>query len=140
MIHKQSGSRKLGNRNRGRYMDCGGSQHKRGSCLSIFLRHFYKDTSSTRRVQHNKNSRWQLSVSEQLAFLYFILFYSLTLMIFLNNLRHVVDTELFMPNFRTSPYHYVPSESIAITFIVLFGLSTGKKFTFLHSVRQPFLC
>jgi len=29
-----------------------------------------------------------------------------------------------MSNFRSSPYHYVPSESIAITFIVLFGLST----------------
>lgn len=35
-----------------------------------------------------------------------------------------------MSNFRTSPYHYVPSESIAITFIVLFGLSTGKKVFF----------
>ena len=30
-------------------------------------------------------------------------------------------------DFRTSLYHYVPSESIAITFIVLFGLSTGKN-------------
>ena len=114
------------------------AKHKRRSCLSTFLCHFYKDTSSTRRVQHNENPRWQLPVSEQLAFLNFILFYSSTLMIFLNNLRHVVDTELFMPNFRTSPYHYVPSQSTAITFIVLFGLSTGKKFTFLHSVRQPF--
>ena len=35
-----------------------------------------------------------------------------------------------MNNFRSSPYHYVPSESIAITFIVLFGLSTGKKVFF----------
>ena len=32
-----------------------------------------------------------------------------------------------MNNFRSSPYHYVPSESIAITFIVLFSLSTGKR-------------
>jgi len=32
-----------------------------------------------------------------------------------------------MNNFRSSPYHYVPSESIAITFIVLFSLSTGTK-------------
>jgi hypothetical protein len=42
----------------------------------------------------------------------------------------VGDSELFMDNFRTSPYHYVPSEGIAITFIVLFGLSTGKKVFF----------
>ena len=38
-----------------------------------------------------------------------------------------------MNNFRSSPYHYVPSESIAITFIVLFGLSTGKKIFFVSS-------
>ena len=31
-----------------------------------------------------------------------------------------------MNNFGSSPYHYVPSESTAIIFIVLFGLSTGK--------------
>ena len=35
-----------------------------------------------------------------------------------------------MNNFGSSPYHYVPSESTAIIFIVLFGLSTGKKVYF----------
>ena len=39
-----------------------------------------------------------------------------------------------MGNFRTSPYHYVPSESTAITFIVIFGLSTGKKVFIHHGV------
>ena len=43
-----------------------------------------------------------------------------------------------MNNFTTSPYNYVPSESIAITFIVLFGLSTGKNVFFLHYLRQLF--
>jgi len=33
-------------------------------------------------------------------------------------------SEFFKENFRKSPYQYVPTESVAIIFIVLFGLST----------------
>ena len=43
-----------------------------------------------------------------------------------NSSAAAAGSMLFISNFRTSPYHYTPSESVAITFIVLFGLSTGK--------------
>ena len=92
--------------------------------FSTLLRHFYKDstTCSPRLVYQQTfamavigkwtDGLWRLTVFERECFS--------------NNLWFVENSELLLNTFRKSPYHYVPSESIAITFIVLFGLSTGK--------------
>ena len=140
-------TRKLSNRNRNRgwLLRCGLRPHvkrdKEEPCFSTFLHRFYKDT---RRVQQPAFAMavigpgkwtidlWKIVIDHWLTLVVIIFFYI--------TFKLEDDSELFMSNFRSSPYHYVPSEGIAITFIVLFGLSTGKKAFFLHYLRRLFLC